>query len=96
MCPCCCCQVDRETMKPDSLSEESGSHALRQDCRVIRHAAVHGEAGLEGENSFALTRTPTVGACKAQAVMDHSPAEFVGQSDLRSSDSRLDRSNSQG
>ena len=63
MCPCCCCQVDRETMKPDSLSEESGSRALRRDRSVIRHAAVRREAGLEGEHSFALSRTPTVGAC---------------------------------
>ena len=96
MCPCCCCQVDRETMKPDSLSEESGSRALRRDRSVIRHAAVRREAGLEGENSFALSRTPTVGACKVEAAMDQSPAEFVGQSELRSSDSRLDQSNSQG
>ena len=34
-------------MKPDSLSEESGSRALRRDRSVIRHAAVRREAGLE-------------------------------------------------
>ena len=62
----CCCLVNRETVKPDSLprGEWGNPGPFGRTAGVTRHTAVHGEAGLEGDNSsFAHAQALQWGAC---------------------------------
>ena len=46
----CYCLMNRDTLKSDSLPGGSGDTLPSgRTAEVTRHAAVHGEAGLEGE-----------------------------------------------
>ena len=71
--------MNRDSVKSDCpLDANREPVKLEQDGRVIRHTAVHGEAGLEGAehpSPFAQAQ-PLKGSCLALATRGQSPAEF--------------------
>ena len=63
--------MNREPVKSDCpLDANREPVKLEQDGRVIRHTAVHGEAGLEGKNTSFAQCAGTVfkGSCSVEAT----------------------------